>query len=202
MAPYKRTFSTGGDPVVASVDFYDFATGTGFKDFYFMDNITGAGTQGHILTPNASYYSTTGFTSVTDPAELDVDFDIDLEIPFTLEGEAVFNVFFASGQAYSASVEVNIKRVTSTGTEIQVGTEVSETITWNNDTKVFSGKYTIPKTSFKAGEKIRVIVSSGSLGGGGRTLRVLHDPKDRDVSGTGTFLSSLSKISLPVNLQL
>ena len=97
------------------------------------------------------------------------------------------------------AVQINLKHVDSSGTETQIGTEVSDTIHPNSTPELLSAKYNIPLTTFKVGEKLRLIITNTDPTGG-KTLTVGHDPKNRLTLATGLTLASNSLINIPLRL--
>ena len=124
---------------------------------------------------------------------------MDFETSLALEGIANFNIWFAALGNITPAVQVNLKHVSSGGAETQIGTEVSKTLSMNNDIDLFSGKYTIPLTFFKPGEKLRIILTSDST-----TMTLYHDPKSRAsdaLPGAGVVTpSTVFSILLPFRI--
>lgn len=187
----KNTYKTIAQPNFASFDFYDLFTGTGFKTFYGADVITGAGTQNFVLSPQV-IYADTGISQGND-----LDFDLSFEVPIILEGDCMFNIWVVNSAPVSAAVQVDFKHVDALGTETQIGTQVSKTLTVNDTTDLLSGKYVIPLTRFKAGEKLRINLTKAA------SFFWLFDPKNRNTLGEVTadkYINSQFTIILPLRL--
>lgn len=195
--PPALTKFTTASPQIASFDWLDLATGTGYKQFYLIDTITGAGTTSYTITPQINY-GHDGFTPPADP--LDIDFDINFEVPITLEGDAILSVWFGTASSDTYTIQYNFKHVDKFGTETQIGTEVSDSILIQNRVSVFTGKYNIPLTTFGAGESLRLIITTTAAG---NNLSVLTDPKNRTTLlgfSPATFPASQSTINLPIKI--
>ena len=198
MAELPIEFPFPTEQSIVTFDFVDLTTGTAFKNFNGVDVLSGAGTKVYDLITNV-IFGEVGSTSVS-AAAFDIDFDLKFERSLALEGIANFNIWFAAGGNVSPAVQVNLKHVSSGGTETQIGTEVSKTLSMNNSSDLFSGKYTVPLTFFKPGEKLRLILTSDST-----TMTLYHDPKGRDAlslpgAGVTGVTSTVFSILLPFRI--
>lgn len=182
---------------LTNYDFYDLATGTGYKNFYGMDTITGASTTVYLLTSQTPF-AAAGFTSFYQ-AVSDLDFDLSLNVPLQIEGDCQFSVPITSSSNMTAKTfTIKFYRVDSGGTETQIGTTVTINKALSNESAVLSGKYVIPVTRLKAGEKLRFNISAPSPGAT-FYLYYLHDPKSRSLGIPATTNSQLI-INLPIKL--
>ena len=198
MAELPIEFPFPTEQSITTFDFIDLTTGTAFKSFSGVDVLSGAESLGYNLITN-EIFGENGSTSVT-AAAFDIDFDLDFERSLSLEGIANFNIWFAASGTVTPDVQINLKHVNSGGSETQIGTEVSKTLSLNNSKDLFSGKYTIPLQFFKPGEKLRVILTSDST-----TMTVYHDPKNRDAqtlpgAGLAGTISTVFSILLPFRI--
>lgn len=184
---------------LASYDAYDLATGIGYNVFYGIDLITGNDSYFDTFTTRTDIYGDSGFKSYGTSTDIDADFDIEFNIPRTIEGDATFHIVLTSSHDMSANamtVNVNFKHVNALGTETQIGTQVSNPMAPNNGEAFFDGLYTIPNTRFKKGEKFRMSVTAESVG---TTVRLMHDPKNRlTLSQGATSTSSQMILVLPI----
>lgn len=196
MAEIKETFSKEPDRNLASFDFYDLATGTGYKAFYMGDLKSGSDATSYSLSTQV-FYSNKGVTNVNPPNK---DFDIVFQVPTTIEGDATFNIWMASPDNINPTAYLDLYRVVN-GVETHIGTQVSSgDMAVNADTTPFSGVYNIPKTTFKRGEVLRV-----TLNDSGANSYWLHDPKNRltgfDAAINAiTLVSSQAVINLPIKI--
>jgi len=175
---------------LASYDFYDLFTGTGYKNFYLADAIIDS-TDTKILTIS-QFYSDTGYTASTD-----MDFDITMAVPITINGDCVFNLFAAnSGTSANVAFTIKFYKVNAASVETQIGSTTTITKSFDNSTNILSGKATLPNTRIGAGEKLRL-----NIGSSNGAVRIMHDPKGRDTSATpASFITSASFINLPIKL--
>lgn len=188
---YQRKYRTLPETSFASYDFYDLFTGTGYKNFYLCDIITGADTVAYLLTEKV-IYSNTGYAAGTD-----VDWDLSFEVPITIEGDCVFNIFMGdSGTHAGQAMTIKFYKVDAAAAETQIGSTTTITKSFSNDNQILSGKVTLNLMRMKAGEKLRVSIAKPTAA----PLRILCDPKDRDTSAASGFISSASRINLPIRL--
>lgn len=188
---------------LASYDFYDLATGTGYKNFYLADvYVPGTDTKAYIITTQ-TIYSAAGFTSFYQAAG-DVDFDLSINVPLTIEGDLIFSLLYncSSLDSVHPLLTFNLYKVSSGGVETQIGTSVIKT-TNQGEVLMFSGKLTCPLTRIQAGEKIRVNITTGNPGNT-TYYAIYHDPAGRANLGSplssGATLPTSSRINLPIKL--
>ena len=181
-------------------NFVDIITGTGFITLFGVDSITLNNTLVHLLT-TGSTYGRTGNTAFTGSTAIDLDFDIKFDKAITLEGDANFHIFCSSIQDLSAgiAVQMTFKHIDKDSNVTTIGTQVESAVGPNNSTKIFQGKYTIPRRRFSKGETFRASLT-GTAVGGGNTITFMHDPKNRDFSLAGTFVTSQFEIQLPTKI--
>lgn len=198
MGRIKDTYGTP-ETTLANYDWYDLTTGTGYKDFYGMDIREGADALAYVLTTQI-YYSTIGYLGALNSV-VEVNLDLDFEIPMTMEGVAILNAVIESPHNPSAkTLTFKLYRVDAANAEHQIGSTVTHSVDLNNSVHINSVRFDIPVTRFKAGEKFRLSMSCPA-GGAAVTMRWLFDPKDRDVSNmAGIFQTSQLKISLPIRI--
>ena len=181
---------------LASYDFYDLATGTGYKTFLGIDTNTGAATKVYRLITNA-YYPASGYTGYA--AAIDVDFDLALEVPMTIDGNLFFNVVYGyDGAAADRTANVKFYHVNAAGTETQIGASWSLTIGGADTANtITSGLANIPLTRFKAGETFRMSITADDAAA---TVRIYSDPMNRTSLGGHTLTTSQLKVLLPIKL--
>lgn len=183
---------------LASYDFYDLATGTGYKEFYAADL---SGSCLYVLTTQA-IYGDKGRTTFTNVAG-ELNFDLDIEVPLYLDGTALLCVPVTTGDDLGdMSFGFRLLRVDANGTE----TAISNTATYlrpdadaNNTCWIMSVKLEIDNAHLKAGEKLRLECTSSDAGAG-KTIYFMHDPKNRDLSVGANFVTSILNLILPIRI--
>lgn len=196
--------------VLASYNFVDIASGTGFVSFYAGNTVDLK------LLSNFTYYSDvveTASATITDAAYtsvLDIDFDVLLNRPLDIKGTAIINVPFrittnSNGMGYVVAY-------------IRKWDGVTETDIVTNTSRVFApaagpAYYTMlsidmPITTlqhFKIGETLRVTINAFLKVGGGNNVAcgIGNDPKARTTGfdSTGAVPSQLT-FQCPVRLNL
>ena len=190
----KRTYRGIPEPNLASYDFYDLATGTGYKNFYGADlSLSGAST--YRLTTQTPY-ALVGSTSYYEVAS-DLDFDVTFEVPITLEGDCLVSVPITSGSNFTATLTLRFYKVDGV-TETLIGEAMNASKALNNSSAIITWVYDMPLTHFKRGEKLRLNLI-GSNPGGTKILIYLHDPKSRSLGAPATTISQLI-VTLPIKL--
>ena len=201
-------YRTGGGDNLASYDFYDLFTGTGYKEMY------GGDASGALYISPLVFYGRKGVTSSANNGTLDIDFDITFEVPTTLEGDCIINVPFVlrngagSAQTPVSTVTMELHHVDTAAAETSLGSVVdtlnegglaATTSIWTSLTAVID----ITKQIFKVGESLRLSVTT-TAPGSNNFLRIGHDPKNRSVltGDTITWTSSQTTLKIPLRLQL
>lgn len=197
--PIQTIYRGIPQPDLASYDWYDLATGTGYKDFYGMDIITGTDTLSYVLSTRA-FYSSVGFKSFSNLTG-EINFDLELEVPITIEGVTLLNIAVGSQQTFSINLSFKLYSVDENDVETQLGSTVTDNaVALANNQKVVSVKFNVPITRIKAGEKIRLCVINPAAGAG-NALYWYFDPKDRsDLSVVPDFITSNLILSLPIKI--
>lgn len=212
LKPKLNKFTTAS-PSIASYNFEDIISGTGII-FLYAGNVNNGGTPDYKLS-NFQYYSDITTTStgalgvIGSTKKLDLDFDVLINNPITLEGEAIVNIpisAYAAGDGvvsafpivklrkWDGSTETEIANVTLLGI---VGWATNDTATYD----LTSGSITVPKTTFGTGNILRVTVELWCEAAANAlcTGSVINDPKGRTV---GTVDSSQLTVQLPTRLDL
>tara|TARA_R100001480_G_scaffold29257_2_gene39780 strand:- start:70 stop:726 length:657 start_codon:yes stop_codon:yes gene_type:complete len=188
-------------PLVPTVDFIDFATGTGLEPFYPGDaNSTSADVPGSYFLTNATINSDVGSTQSGENAALDLDFDTVLNRPITLEGDCVISVPLlhvnnGGGTAdVTSTITGELQHYDGT-TETNLGTDTcAADRSVNSQQRVHNRvtvKFTVAKTKFKKGDTLRITVKS-SAPGSGEEIIIGHDPAGRTDLFTGSILGDTS----------
>lgn len=158
--PLEKVYRTGGANITSSLDGWEIATGVGFITFYFNDLQTGSDVVGYVLTEN-SMFSTSGTFGVGGVASIVKDFDLSFLGNVTAKGHVSFNLpLTATGGSPMVTVQtLKLYKVDIDGTETQLGDTVTQTRNAAAAEYMFSGEFTMPKTNFKNGEKLRTEIT-------------------------------------------
>jgi len=181
---------------LASFDWVDLASGTGFVVYKGGTGISGAST---FLSNNDFYSNTieslaTG-TGTTATKEFDLDFDLSaFNLPQTIRGTAIVTVPMgirgesAGGKTYNMYYIAKIRKWNGT-TETEVASATSDTHSQviADDARVGMTKtvqITVPATHFKKGEVLRLTIEGWAWASAGSDsdYAIGHDPKDRNVA--------------------
>lgn len=198
--PIQKDYRGVPQPDLASYDWYDLVTGTGYKDFYGMDLKEGSDSSIYILSTQTLYPHDANkfFSNVAG----EMNFDLDFEVPLTVEGVAIVNAPLGSKQNVGAiTYTIRLYRVDEDAAEHQIGSTVTSSISLNDETKVFVAKFDIPVTRFRKGEKLRVCLINPAVGVG-NGLYWFFDPKNIEPVAIGftTFITSQLILSLPIKI--
>lgn len=211
-------FPTGEGNLI-NYNWSDLATGTGYKTFYCTANIVGSSV-GYILEPETLPSHLTNTNAVNTSQE--VNFDLLFNVSTKLKGNAIINIpvaaWNASGDSRGLSVTSTIKlyKVAVGGTETQLGSTISHDLVYSVyktadpqaafGYEMFAGKVTIPNTTFKPGESLRVEVVIGASGYTNIYMIICHDPKNYGLNFGGydvpKVLTTTSSINLPFKINL
>lgn len=163
-------------PFVFNIDFIDFATGAGVKNFYLIASRTSAAAEYAIATDT----TLPGDSSVVrygENATLEQDFDITFGNPATIaaaDGSMSFSVNCEAAKTFDLTATVF--HVTSGGTETPIGTGIAlQTTGAVKERRSF--KFTFTKKFFATGDKLRVTLDTISTGAATRTFL---DPSGRE----------------------
>jgi len=196
--PLKKVYRTGGKSYLASADFYDIVTNTTYKTFYLADLQTGNDATSYVLTTQTPF-STNGYSVVVNNT-VEKNFDATFTIPLIIEGDMTFTVpaKMAGANPMTGVWTLQVYRVRN-ATEEAVGSKITWTRTDASADYVFSGSVTLPRTSFKKDDILRVELTITS-DTAGESVYMFYDPQNRTtVSGIATTRSQAS-INLPVRI--
>lgn len=215
---------------IASYDYTDIASGTGYSIFYGANVATGAAASEYILADTVIYSEKiTTWAEVTQAATkwMDIDFDIEFKRPQQIEGDMILNVPIGinrktanAGGTMTAYLTGDIIHYDGT-TETVLATYRSynfvhdDTVTAGN-TKTLAIKVTIPATKFKIGDILRVDMEGWSSINiaTNRLVGIGHDPKnqkDPGVLGTSvtiykyadtTYGSTVMEVHVPFRIDI
>lgn len=202
--PLAKVYRKTGEGSISSYSFYDLATGTAYKTFYGMDAISGSSVIRN-LSPD-TITSLTGYDSQTNQKQ-DLDFDLQINKPLTLYGDAIINVPIS---AVNAGAMGNIPIVISgaimlvrNGTETQLGNTAVNTLNFINLTtrqwKMSTQVIGVPLTTLQPGDKVRFNVIAPAFDAN-TTIYIHHDPNGLYV--TAIDLDTRLKVNLPLAIDL
>lgn len=166
-------------PVLASYDWLDITSGTGYRRYYAVgsgDNTLFLSSRS--MTSSTDYWSyTANFNSTTPALTIDLDFDITLNVPADIKGTAYFNGLMRAWNNAGATSRftVNVYHVNSGGTETLLGTAVGAN---TNDYYRECLKISLTQKHFAIGEKLRlnVILHGWNTGLSTGKVTVFYDP--------------------------
>jgi len=197
--PLQNKYRGIPEPNFASFDWYDLATGTGYKDFFGIDMREGADAVVYALTIN-EYFGHKGFTTFSATAG-EINFDLDLEVPLTIDGIVIINAPIGSSSNIGSPLcTFKIYRVDSASVEHQLGSTVTATpaTAINGSSEILSVRFDVDVTRLKKGEKFRLSCASPNVD----SFNWAHEPTnfDRSFHGGADLISSQLKISLPIKI--
>ena len=215
--PIPVKYLKSAESAIASYSYADIADGTGNIVFYGYD-YNESGVKYYRLTQTAIFsqdIETTGdgfAAGVTgDNKSLDLDFDVTLNSPRIIKGDAKviasFNNKITGGVMDAALLYKFRKWDGAAETFLASGSSMRIS---NNTVDTVTTIINIPRTHFKKGETIRLTVEDWSLAkqagfaASGTTLT--HDPKDRDgtviIPSTDATDTSKLEVHIPFVLDL
>lgn len=189
-------FADVGERALASYDFIDIATGTGYNTYYATNGPSGT----TFLTDKAVYADLiimgnefpTINTADGQGAKLDYDFDITFNLPQTLRGRCIVEIPHGyrdgGNQTTYQRMHAYIRKVELDGSETNLismsgsqwlspnQTAAAETLT---SFSTLSGE--IPLTHFQKGSKLRLTIQDSTWESGGNTHHIFigADPQNR-----------------------
>jgi hypothetical protein len=182
---------------IASYQGIDIATGKGFAIYYLADTIKGE----KVLTTE-TIYSSTG--TLRNTSAIDLDFDITIERSLTIGG----GDFLASiccgdvsgANPHSPTLTVTLEKV-SGGTTTTIGTDNSTvSLSATDKFKIATFKISNDRTTFKAGDILRLRVQMTKRGSVYTEASILFDPSN--TKSTSTFPIWSSQIKIPIRIDL
>lgn len=206
--PIPPIYRQSGEGGMATYDFYDLATGTGYKTFYGL-NLVEVTTMKYSLCQD-TLNSLDTYTAIAANTANDIDFDLPVNKRVVLQGNAIVCVpcNFVNGTGGAATVSSTVYTTMykySGTTETQLGSVASMQLTTGNLDSMaaqcmqFTGRIAIPQTVFKTGDTIRLNVKT-SAAGASKSVYVFHDPKNYDLGATDNTHQLL--INLPFKVDL
>lgn len=188
----------GVPDTIISSNYSDVATGRSVVRLYGMSVLSGAS---YILT-NLTTYSDAIATQVdqtqnTYTKALDLDFDIDITRPFTIEGEAYVSYCIGvSLEGGTSSQDKFMYGVTTlydydgtTETQIATATSRIHQTAANNFGQRFTNNLSISKTALRKGHTLRLTFQLYAKAGADNAMRYTlgHDPANRNFTDNTEF---------------
>lgn len=215
MASIPVQFRKGGETAIASYNYVDVAEGTGIVTYYGYSNASGA----YSLTTNSSVFSDTVTTSGAQFASggyvqvLDIDFDVEFNIPKNVQGKAMINAPMAvwgivDAKVYGGRTDVILSKWDGT-TETALGTASGAVMEWSTTApnqktyKVNAIELELPLTHFKKGETFRVTLKTYAKGADNSAGWIFlgHDPKSRAATAFTDAYTTMTA-NIPFRLDL
>jgi len=209
-------FPIPSENVIASYNFLDIIQSVGYGQLYLGD------TASNKIMSNIDWYSYGGVTSILNNT-IDIDFDIIINRPLTLNGKMIVFAQFglelgpaAGAQAVATTWTAKLRKWDgSSETEIANGSATVSSVTNVTPGSIFykitSVDFTVTNSVFKAGDTLRLTFATTSPGDPNKGIHIIYDPKGRDVyvapligSGTaeGETRINQSIALIPIKLEL
>jgi hypothetical protein len=194
-------FPIPAEQAIATYDWYDLASGVGYKSFYAMKLML-VSTNVARLTTNESLFSWRENTGGNNQA-IDIDFDVTLNNNLVVYGDALISipyVYNTGGSGLSSTLTASIYKVVG-GVETQLGSTATENISMSSASStgdVWSAGITLPLTVFKAGDTLRLTITAGAMGAN-KYLWIFHNPCNYTNTATGKTTSKL-EMALPIKV--
>ena len=181
-------FLIPGESAIASYNYTDLAEGTGIIKFYGFAARNSAAYTYH-LDKNPTYSALIQKSGAwSNSSSIDIDFDTStFNTPCVIKGTAIINMTLSviadAGHTSTGYITAYVRKWNGT-TETEIANVQSANVVDNDATankEVLNLRLTIPQTSFKRGETLRLtIVLSGSCPSGTGVFAFGCDPMNRD----------------------
>lgn len=158
-------FDIPAEGAIASYDWFDFATGAGYKKFYCVGGYNSTEKQYILTTEDMRSDAENQSSGDLGAGTTNYSFDVTWGRPITIAGADAFMYFTQYTTVASTSyMTCTVYHVTVGGTETSIGSGISDTggAVAPGHKKLF--KFTLTKKSFGIGEKLRVKLSFTSNG--------------------------------------
>lgn len=211
-----RVFSNDRERVIASFNIIDIIQGQGIVKYYLFqgetdsDIIRGASNDSVKRSKAVERLSGMGPGDASQISDYDVgQFNAGATIEGTAYAQGSFSVIETSGSGGSGDVSIKVQIIkVSGGGETLIGEAESQSISTPSSLVVgnFLIPLTIPKTTFKAGDKLRFRVSIIKTGGAsGVEIAYGIDPLNRDgtrLVPSTTDVTTTTRIDTPFKIDL
>ena len=196
---------TTASPVIATFPAADLADGTGIHNFKGYTNGDDSDLNAGYNLGSADVFSNQTLkisgvaTSASFEKKIDVDFDVStFNLNRTINGNATLTMSFAcqshpsttsDSRRSSAYIIAKIIHVDKDSNETILSTVQSDTLTSHGSANGLTGrtinmKFNVSRTPFQKGETLRLTIEGWLkwfVSGFPGTVRIYHDPKDRDI---------------------
>lgn len=207
MIPQKYPLFTSA--VQANYDTIEIATGKGIVTLYGGDVVKGTA---YILSDQAFYADigvASGAISAAEERFITKTFDLSVNKPLIVNGEAIANVPWllannhTGNMLFSGATSVILSKVDTSDNATVLASKAflgGEVVAANGgrDYRLRTYNLTVPRTVFKSGEKIRLIVS-GAYSGVNTYMEVYYDPANRSTL-SGASIKNIPVSSLTIKL--
>lgn len=202
--PVPIVFRRGGEQNT-TFDFYDVASGAGYKRFYCsVSNLTAG--NAYYLTDQVNASPVT-YELVQAPVAWgfeEFNFDLEFNKTLTVKGDAIFKCITHNEEHTSSYVVVTVYHVSTGAAETSLGTATSSTVSTADtveSTQYVNLKCALSLKTFNKGEKLRVEVKFYCLdieGGFENDMAIYFNPLGTVVDG----LDSSMTIDIPFRIDL
>ena len=189
----KLTKFTTVTPISALYSFIQIVTKQGVAKFYPADSINPS----YFLTSESDTNSQIGFKNNT--AAVDIDCDVVIGEPMTIEGQAIISVpFWDAANAGGSTTAITIAIKKDDGSESIIVTSTKDCVIDSNEFKMMVFELTVPKTDLAIGDILRFTIAYPERLDANKTLRVFFDPSNLNI--TATILTTTTKVNIPVKI--
>jgi len=191
----KQKYVSAGT-AVATFDYQDIASGTGYVLFYGGTLADGTASGSYVLSDNAFYADKVVTRTVANPSSwtklIEEDFDVTFNLPRIIKGNALLTIpigikHAADGEEYMKYYG-HVYKVSGGAEEFLVsGSSTIEVFTGVGAAAIArtnSTLLTLPITNFKKDDILRLTVQLVAKGGS-TTYGFAHDPKNRNDDAAG-----------------
>lgn len=217
-----KKVTPGGAETLISYDYFDASSGTGYQTYYAgMTGIASGALSNNVFFSN-NLNTNALITTTTFAKYIDKDFDVLLNMPINVQGDAIVDVpmgFYHNGNSASPTADTFIlarlrKYDGTTETEVALassaiwtaGVAVASLFNYNMRTC----KIRVPMTHYKSGEYLRLTIEAWAKEGQANNNQVIiyHDGANRSDMDGETFNNSLVsgasilKLQLPLKIDL
>jgi hypothetical protein len=202
-----RQYRKVGEPIIASYDFSELATGEVYITFYPFDGTNLAMSTNSLIEGSGGFINEVGSGTTRD-------FEIEFSRPITIDGKAIISLSWAQRNTFGATQDVTNTFQPSLR-KIDIASAESELLSGarmvyggglaNNTTrnKIFTWDGDVARTHFAIGEKLVLRVFASGASAQGTTQQAFGtDPADRTTLITDWTNGARSQIFIPYRTQL
>lgn len=197
-------FRSGSGNITFNVDYFDYASGAGYKAYYPAGSYQG-GAAAYFLTADTGVYSAYGYNY--SGGNSDVDFDLTFNNPATIaDAECIINftVNINGADADAGNITWTVYHVSTGAVETSLGTATLAVSDGNpSNWKKHCVKFALTSKAFAVGEKLRINLVTATTAAGGID-GVYYDPAGRAtaVDADGYTISTRCSIAIPFKIGL